>query len=467
MKRNALLAACLLAAPALTSCSGGIVHHYRTMKVAAEPEGVTLCDVSVFAVEPAPTSKPYIHEAMDPFGRVAYFLGAAWRAPDAKTYGDLVTKSKADPPEQASVYRTTFKRTIAISVQRPIQTEEKGMKFNRPGNRIERAEVTISPAGGAEIAGWSRISTQYETVKIGELTESETTVVGGTLGLGGVPIPQLPGATGTATANYQQTDASTASSSLSLKLATVSGSVSNGAASLFLQGYRGADVTGTTTADVVLKVPHLDTPFEVIKFREFEDKNGMPLSPGDLKGLVQNHYIPEAAADIEAEVSLNYAFRYVRDDIGLERLTGFGSGGDSVNEGDDRALLYVGLNRGGAKFLLLPGSEQKVAFWGVAAIPEGADLPQARALDLKHPSSPIDTQSELPQGVRFDSLAAALAFERWANSVGQDTTNKAEDPIPLLGGIQVVLRGTDGKAHPLTYNDLKNMKAYALPRFQM
>jgi len=219
---------------------------------------------------------------------------------------------------------TQLRGAVATALGTPIAVGRDSRRQNRrlvisvlkengfePGDRISdlRLKLTLKDKNTAQILGWNRFETQYETVTLGEISreqslEREASVTAAPPGVSA--ITQLAG-------SIAAREAITEEQNLRQRRVTLGGRVEPDSLTLIMEGVTGIDLVGTASVDVNLAIKKSIT----------EEVHSFSMVDGKPRMLVGVDRRPTNSCPIEAKVSGNYTVRKIL------------SGARTIPEGDD------------------------------------------------------------------------------------------------------------------------------------
>ena len=410
-----LLAGCSLLTP-----HPALLRRYKTVasSSAAPPVAMSI-GISSLPVEPAgaPQLKDLSNQAQSAYIQQ---LGRMIKEPD-KLRSSIAAPMEAEHGNSAFEDRLEFSRRLVITVAR----DDLDPANYRPADRLVWTKVTIKPRGDClHFLSWSLAQTEYTSLDIGTLTNSQNRTLGGQLGVTaqGIPVP--------VSAQVNLSTQNTLSEELALRqrVEALTPVLRPDQIEIIREGFAGADLTGNTIFDVKMiydksaKDCSTTEDLFVTAARLFDGK-GAPLSAA--KASIAEHSVRVVAEQksLEADIGLQCTARRVV------------SGDATIDEGDDIvAFQHCTLSPSSTPQVLIPSEALSTTIW----ILQNTTEPHNK-LAIRD-----DTNAEF-HPLYFESRAVADEVRRWL----QVTRNGSIGRHQTLGLVGLQFYPLSSRHYPL------------------
>lgn len=268
-------------------------------------------------------------------------VGGMSKSPDA-LYGNL-GRPFGSRKAPAVIDRSHFKKRIVISALRDFDN------MRNPADRIHELQTVITLTDrpqGTRFDSWSRFTTEEENIDLGKLSLKKSSAT--KVGLSS-PIPGTP-ASGTLEQSFTREQGEELT--LGLRRVKLVGALEDGSATLYQQGVRNVDLTGTFALDVSVVVDAVDNGDVVMQLAGFK-KDGRWVDPKELQFEPVRLKVPNTCGgDLKFVLSGRYRARLVT------------CNDRTYSEGDD-GVRFVDGNVDAGPYTLISARELEVVVWRI------------------------------------------------------------------------------------------------------
>jgi hypothetical protein len=222
-------------------CGVKFTKRYHTISVTPVRENCKLARISTFAMDVPHTSKTSSLMRLSAQGQAALIRELGMDETKSESLLKLLGSNFGSKTQSTDIIdKTTFNKRVVFSVEKQA-FDTPTMKIGL-ADRIERLAVKFSGLKGAEFKSWDKFETQYETVDLGNISNTRST---------SSSFTYLAGSTEVITPGID--NSLTEEVSLKRRYVVLGGHLEKTSAHLYQQGATGIDLAGNFNVDFVIK----------------------------------------------------------------------------------------------------------------------------------------------------------------------------------------------------------------------
>jgi hypothetical protein len=364
MKRYTCIGLLCVAIAGCTS-SGHLTRRFKSVSYKSTEKIGTMISATAFINDKEKEEPPkprVILDALSPQGQKAYLKSISGKEVATDKFIAAVTSSFSSKENNVEVLDyTKIEKRINLSI------ENMGHEF---GNRVVKLRATLKfDPKVIQLKSCDRLTTQYQTIDLGKLNYANSSGFEGNASAG-VGYTGVVGNTGTnsnkntgenkvtsdnssatngsesnwsngtsnsltstgnvaASAKYTGSKSFAEEVMLRQRIVALTASIDENTLALYQESISGIDLTGTTTADIVLNSDDIAVK-RVFSFIELFGKDGVMGTPDKVKVKESRILYHNLTQDITAEFAYSADYRSIN------------KGAKTISESDDKIILYYG-----------------------------------------------------------------------------------------------------------------------------